>query len=568
MNSVLNLVPLVSDGIQYAHDVLDGKIIVCHWIKRACERFFDDVKHKDERGIYFDMDEGQDVLDFFSILRQFKGAWAGRPFKLEPWQIFYLINIFGWRRRDNGFRRFRKAHLYVPRKNGKTTLAAGIALYMLVADGEGAPEIYSAAIDQEQASICWEAALNLKKETPDLQDVIKDYKLSMVVPGTAGKFRPLSGESKNKDGVGASCLVMDETHKWEGRKLWEVMTKGMGARAQPLVCEISTFGDDVNSVCYENYDYCTKILTGFDVDGGFKDDWTFCLIYTVDLGDSWEDPATWRKANPNYGISVYHDFFEEQYRTAKEILTSRDEFLTKNLNIWISASARALDMTLWPLCGVKYKEDDLIGLKGYGGLDLSQKIDLTAFLVLFRPKQPGDCWRTLLKCYMPENNVEKRMKETKAPYRLWASQGFLTLTPGNVVDYEWVKKDVRDIMAKFKLQAIGFDPWNASQVCTDLLNEGFPMIELRQGYQTLSDPCKEFEAQYTDMKLAHNFNPMLHWAFSNLCWKKDPNGNYRPDKEKSGKKIDPVCALIDAFAVALKDNAEPFVYNDREVRFL
>jgi len=458
--------------------------------------------------------------------------------------------------------------LIVPRKNGKTTLIGGLATGMLVIDCEAAPEIYCAAAKKDQAKLCWRDAKYMVKALPLLSKRIQIYKGSMAIEETAGILEPISSNSDKQDGLGPSFVAADETHAWPFRDLWEVLVTGMGARQQPAIAELSTAGFDQTSVCFQNLDYLMKILEGFDQEGGFNDDSVFGLYYTIDEKDDWTSEEIWKKANPNWGISVFPDFLRSSFKKTLIISEAKNNFQTKHLNMWITSDKRWLDMDHWAQCKDKFTLMNLRRRRCFGGLDLSKRLDLTAFSMCFPPLLPETSWKFIIRIYLPEENIDEKAREDRAPYRFWSEKGWLCLTPGNVVDYDFILRDIERFQKIFEFKSIGYDPYNASMFVSELQKRGLPMIEIRQGVVTMSAPAKDFEMLLVGHKLGHNFNPVLRWCCSNAVVRRDANDNYMPDKAKSRGKIDALTACLIAMATAPKVAELTSIYDDQEVKYL
>jgi len=555
----------IREGVQYALDVINDRIDVCTWTKKSCERFLYDLETEVHRPFYFCEDSAQHVLDFFDYLEHSKGEWEGEIIKLEPWQTFILINIFGFLNRSNDTRRFRNAHIEIPRKNGKTTLAAGIGLYMMVADGEGGPEIYAAACKRDQAKLCFGEASRMAKKSKNLRQLLTIHLNNMCILDSAAKFEPLSSDYNSLDGLNPHCNICDETHAWPDWKLWNVLRSALGSRSQPLTFEITTAGFNVFSVAYQNREYLFKILEGYNKPGGFNDDTMFGIVYTIDKEDDWTQESSWKKANPNYGISVKPDYIAQECKMAIEIPSQRPNFMTKHLNIWTQSEERWIPIEAWDDSGEPFDEKELEGRACFAAADLSSKLDLTCYLLMFPPIGDEKHWKFLCRSYCPEDGILERTKNDKVPYDVWAKDGYLTAIPGSVVDYKYLIRDIQEDAKKYKIKAIGYDPWSASQFAIELEELGFKMIEIRQGIKSMSEASKEWEGMIFSKLISHNCHPVLRWCVQNVIVRKDVNANYMPDKAKSNGRIDLVVSSIMCVVVSILEIDTECVYETRGI---
>jgi|SRR5579859_76319 len=579
-------------ALKYAKDVDSGAIVAGKYVKLAAKRFIDDLERAHLRGIFFDEEDAQHAVDFFGYLRHSKGEWGkggGQPFILEPWQVFVIANLFGWKmgREENpeapgewiyGPRRFIEGYVEVARKNGKSTLEAGVGLYMLVGDGEPGAEIYSAATTKDQAKIIFDEADRMVTKSPKLKSLIQQsaraekYRTNMSVLATASKFEPLSSEDDTLDGLNIHCALVDELHAHPDRKLYDVLHEATMARRQALVLAITTAGYNRQGIGYAQHLRCERILEG--VTGFENGDRLFAFIAAVDQGDRWDDEKVWIKANPNLGVSVSLDKLRAKCSAAKEDATAVNSFLCKHLNRWTSQEVRAINPEKWALCCTAGKHADpkalreqaIIALRGrvcMGALDLSSKIDLSCFLLLFPPVPPrtmrdgdgklvdipGDpLYRILPWFWVPEDNVQERVSKDRVEYDVWVREGFLQTTPGNVVDQDFIRAEILKARAYFRIAEVGFDSWNNTQLSLQLKQSGMTMVDVRQGFRTLSEPFKEVLALILSARFEHYNNPVLRWNMNNLASTQDPAGNIKPDKDKSKEKIDGAVALIMAMS--------------------
>lgn len=536
---------------QYAERVLSGELAAGKWVKLACQRHLDDLDRAHDRGLRYDLEKAGKAIKFFSALRHYKGEWAGQPLKLELWQMFIIGCLFGWLRAD-GTRRFRVAYNEIPRKNGKSLIAAGVGLLLAFFDGEGGAEVYSAATKRDQAKIVWGDAKTMVKASPQLRERIgitggETGVGNLYRTDTASKFQPLGADGDTMDGLNIHGAIIDELHAHKTRVVWDVIQTGTGARRQPLTFVITTAGFDRFSVCYEQHEYGEKVLEGV-----IEDDTFFAYIACWDEGDDWTSPESWAKANPNYGISVKVDDLERKCLKAQQVPAEQNEFLRKHGNVWTEQETRWLSLDVYD---ENTEEPDAEALKGgpcYGGLDLSSTTDLTA-LELYFP-ETGD-W--LHHYFIPEANMQERIERDRVPYDAWERGGWLTATPGNVIDYGYIRETVNSLRdAGFNIREIGYDPYNATQIVLDLQSDGFTMVPIRQGFLSLSPPTKELERLMLAKKMRLGKNPVTRWAASNAVVLTDPAGNVKLDKSSRTKRIDPMAAMVMAVDRASRNEGE------------
>lgn len=486
-------------------------------------------------------DAAQFRIGFYPrYLRHSKGEWARRPVELSPWQKFVVGSLFGWKRAD-GTRRFRSAYLEVARKNGKSTMLAGLGLDMLVCDGEPGAEVYAAATKKDQARIIFDEAKRMVASSPTLSAELARFKSNISVDGTASKFEPLSSDEKTLDGLNPHCVLIDELHKHKTRALLDVLDTALGARRQPLLIIITTAGgDSPESVYAQENDYATKVLEGI-----FDDDALFGYIATIDKGDRWDDDAVWEKANPNLGISVKLDDLERQAQKAAKSPSAKSAFLRLRLNVRTASAESAIDPETWARNGGPWIDPaELRGRRCWGGLDLSSKIDISAWVKLFEPDEPGGRLLIVPRFWMPLDTLSERGDKDRVPYREWFDKGFIEVTPGNVIDHDAIERAVLADAAEFKIESIGYDPWNATQLAASLFGQGVPMVEFIQGLRSYSEPTKELINLLVSAKLDHGDNPVLRWMASNLKTHRDKNENLMPHKLHSTGRIDGMTALI------------------------
>lgn len=547
---------------QYIYDVLNGIIPACKWIHLAIERHLRDLEDGHERGLHFDEERAQHAIDFFQFLKHSKGEWAGQVITLEPWQQFKLWVLFGWMR-EGGTRRFRTAYFEVARKNGKTTILAGIGLYLMVADGEPGAEIYAAATKRDQARIAHSEAQRMVKSSPQLRQIIKTFRDNLHVEDTASKFEPLGRDSDSVDGLNVHAAIVDEVHAHKTRDLWDVLDTATGSRRQPLMLAITTAGFDRQTLCRELHDYLERIL-----EGSITDDSFFGLIYTMDEEDDWENEDSWIKANPNMDVSVKRDDIRRLADKAKEMPSALNSFLRLRLNIWTQSVTRWMNMERWLGCGGNVDANGLRGRRAYAGLDLSSTTDITAFVLVFPPSVEGDAYQVLCRFFIPEESMKQRSRRDQVPYDSWVRQGYITATPGDVIDYKYIYSQFDEDAQAYDFEEVAFDRWGATKVAQEMEECGATMIQFGQGFVSMNSPMKELEKLVLSDQIAHGNNPVLNWMMGNTVTKTDPAGNIKPDKEKSVEKIDGVVALIMGLDRAIRNIDTTSVYEERGLHTL
>ena len=555
-------------SLKYMEDVISRKIPACKWVVRACERQLDDLQNGQKRGLYFDTEKANEICNYVEQLPHTKGIWArrGELLKLEPWQSFILTTVFGWYRKSDNCRRFRTGYTEVARKNAKSTLSSGIGLYMLTKDGEMGAEVYSAATTRDQAKIVFNDSQRMGKKTPQLK---KKYGMevhahSISVLDTASKMEPLSAEGGTLDGLNIHCAIIDELHAHKTRDVWDVLETATGSRSQPLMWTITTAGSNRSGICYEQRMYVTKLL-----DRVLEDDSYFGIIYTIDDGvdkefpaDDWTDPKCWAKANPNLGVSVYLDDMERLARKAQQMPSATNNFLTKRLNIWVNADTAWMDMRAWDRrSDSSLHPDQFLSKEVYASLDLSSKTDLAALNFLF-PEEEGK-FATFTRFYLPEDTIEEARN---SQYSGWVRSGYIVTTPGNTIDYDIIEDDIRELISKYDVKEVPYDPFQATQLSTHMVAEGVPMVEMRPTVLNFSEPMKELEAMILDGRLRHDGNPVMTWMISNVVSHMDNKDNIYPRKELPENKIDGPVALIMGLGRAIVNMEVPSVYEERGIR--
>lgn len=544
--------PQVAAAERYARDVIAGRVPACKWVRLACERHFAD-KARSRRKDWpykFDPAQGERRCRILELMPHVKGRWARRDpkrplahrLKLEPWQSFITVSIFGWVKKRGGRRRFRKASVYEPRKNAKSTWAAGVGHCMAWYDDEPGAEVYSGATTEKQAWEVFGPARLMAKNEPEMVEAlgIEVNAQSMVRLSDGSKFEPIIG--KPGDGSSPHCSITDEYHEHQTSEQYDTMLTGMGAREQPLALVISTAGDNLAGPCYDDWLTVKKILEGVLVD-----DTHFGIIFTVDDDDDWTSDLALRKANPNYDVSVSGEFLQQQQRDAINNARKQGTFKTKHLNIWVQARDAYVNMQRWAECEISsMKLEDFDRRRCYIGMDLASKVDLAAVEILF-PLEQGDYARFGLY-YLPDETVQAPENEH---YRAWAKQGWLTVTEGNIIDFTRILEDIDGLQSRFEVAELAYDPAQATMLVTEMQNAGVNCVELRPTVLNYSEPMKQVEALIRDRKIKHNGDPVMTWAMSNVVAKLDAKDNVYPRKERVENKIDPFVALCAAMARAM-----------------
>ena len=498
------------------------------------------------------------MLFFERYLFHIKGKWSGSPFILMDWQRENIIRpLFGWKRED-GTRKYRIAYIEIPRKNGKSTLAAGIALYLLFADREFGSEIYSAAADRDQAAIVFETAKSMIEISPALKKRAKPYKRSIYYPDYMSVYKVLSADAPTKHGLNAHGVIFDELHAQRNRELWDVLTTSTGSREQPLVVAITTAGWDKHSICGEQHDYAEKVGKGVIEDPTF-----FGYIKAADSEDDWRREETWRKANPGFGITVPAEYLKREAKRAEHVPAYQNTFRRLHLDQWVKQETRFIPMEHWDRCGKRLRIRTLKGRSCYGGLDLASSIDIAAFVKVF--SDDDGYFNVLMRFWIPEENMRERSLRDKVPYDVWVREGFIKATPGNVIDYKMIEKDIIRDGELYDIKEIAFDRWGAVQITQDLEAEGFTVVPFGQGFKSMSPPTKELLKLVMTRKIRHGGNPVLRWMADNMVVTTDPAENIKPDKKKSTERIDGMVALIMGLDRALRHENKRSVYEDRGI---
>lgn len=540
--------PHVLRGLEYARSVAAGNIAACSWVRLACQRQLQDLAREGWR-YRFDEARAGRVCRFIEFLPHIKGPLAGQRLHLEAWQCWILTTVFGWVDTATGKRRFRRAYVEVPRGNGKSALSSGIGLYMLAADGEGGAEVYSAATTRDQARIVFRDAQAMTRKVPDLAS-----RLGMTVAAhnihvlrTASKFEALSAEGSSLDGLNIHCAVVDELHAHKTRAVYDVIETGTGKRPQSLLWVITTAGSDKSGVCYEQRTFVTKVLGG-----QVEDESQFGVIYSIDEGDDWTAPATWMKANPNWGVSVMPDVVGQLAAKAMQLPAAQSNFKTKHLDVWVNADSAWLPSGAWEKCADEGMAiEDFEGEECVIALDLATKTDIAAKIYIFR--RDGKHY-IFGRYYLPEAAVQDARN---AAYRGWEISGRLQVTPGDVTDFSVIESEVLEDASRYRVREVAYDPWQASDLAQRLQANGASVVEYRNTVANFSAPMKELAALVLQGKVRHDGCPVLTWMVSNVVCHTDAKENIYPRKERPENKIDGVVAAIMALGRILSEEAVP-----------
>lgn len=513
----------------------------------------------------YDKAKADRAVAFIENLCHTKGKWAGKKFLLLPWQEQIVRDLFGIVG-ENGKRQFLTAYIEIPKKQGKSELAAAIALYLLYADNEPSAEVYGAACDRSQASIVFDVAKQMVQMSPAL---LKRSKITaatkrIVNYSNAGFYQVLSAETGTKHGLNVSGLVFDEIHAQPDRRLYDVLTKGSGdAREQPLFFIITTAGNDKNSICYELH------AKAMDIKAGRRKDNTFYpVVYGLTEQDDWNDEDNWYKANPSLGHTISVERVREAYKNALENPAEENVFKQLRLNIWTSATVCWIPEHIYSRGDLPLDMDSLHGRECYGGLDLSSTSDITAFVLVFPPRAEDEKYVVLPFFWLPKDTLELRCRRDHVLYDVWELQGYIQTTEGNVIHYGFIEKFIEELGEKYHIKEIAYDRWNATQMVQNLEDMGFTVVPFGQGYKDMSPPSKELYKLLMEGSINHGGNPVLKWMAQNVVMRQDPAGNIKPDKEKSVEKIDGIVAAIMALDRSIRNKGDASVYDGRGILFV
>lgn len=514
------------------------------------------------QGYWFDAAEADRFCMFCSrICRHSKGEWAGKPLTLAPWQRRKLRRLFGWRRPD-GTRRYRRTAWWIPRKNGKSTVFAAIALYLTFFDGEPGAEVYSAASNKEQADMVFVEAKNMTEASEELLDRGSVLKNSIYVPSTLSVYRVLSSKAGTKHGLNVHGIVIDELHALKNRELFDVLTTASGSRRQPLEVTISTAGSNIGSFAYEIWEYSKNVAAGL-----FEDPEFLPVVFAADPSDDWRDEAVWAKANPNLGVSISLDYLRSERTKTKGMPGRIAAFKQLHLNIWAQSTQAWLPLDRWrrDCIGPNLPIRSYRGRACWGALDLSSTTDLTALALVFEPDENG-VHDAAVFFWCPADTINDREREDHVQYAKWVEQGWIRATPGNVVDYDQVERDIARIAQFVNLRELAFDRWGAAQLTQRLQDtHGITLARFGQGFKDMSPAAKEFERLILSGRIRTIDNPVLTWQISTVTAKRDPAGNIKPDKSQARHRIDGVVALVMAVGRASLGAEPESVYENRGI---
>lgn len=526
---------------RYCDQILSGEIASCVHTRNAVIRFLKDLDRTD---LYFDKSKVERVIQFIHHLKHFTGKHSGKHFNLEPWQEFIIANIYGFFWKDTGDRRFQSAYIEVARKNGKTALCSALGLYHLIADGEDAAQVLMAANSKEQAHICYDMTAKFAKGFDPGEQYLRRLRSEILFNRTDSLLKVLASDSDKLDGYNCSMGIVDEYHSAPDSRVRDVIKSSMGMRINPLLFTITTAGFDKILPCYELRTVCTEVIAGIK-----EDDSLFSIIYTLDEQDDWADPKNWIKANPNLNITVKEDFIQKQVVQAKNNPSDEVGIKTKNLNVWCDTMQTWIPDDYILQATKKLSFTDFKDQDCYIGVDLAAVQDLTAVSFLFE-KDGRKCF--IIKYYLPHESVTTRPE--KDLYREWARRGYLTITPGNVTDYDYITKDILDVGQLCNIQCVVYDKWNSTQWSVTATEQGLPLEPYSQTIGNFNAPTKELERSVLSGEVWLDDNPITRYCFRNVELKMDYNGNVKPNKGLLGKKIDGVIASIQALALYVVRN--------------
>ena len=558
--------PNANSANKYARDVVSGKISVCKWVRAACHRHLSDLDRskKAEYAWTFEKSKAERICKFVQLLPHIKGEWAEdrQLICLQPWQKFILCCAFGWLEKKTGKRRFSQIYCEIPRKNGKSVLAAAVGLYMFTMDGECGAEVYCGASTLKQALEVFRPASKMLKNTPRLVSACGAQIMVRNLSANGGsRFEPLIGDPG--DGSSPSCAIVDEFHEHSSPALFDTMMTGMSARKNPIMFVITTGGDNLAGPCYAKRAQVQDTLLHALGEGGRESETLFGIIYTIDDGDDWKDPLVLPKANPNFGISIDKSRLLRQQEDAKHYPSQVNNFKTKTLNVWVSSRAAWLNMEDWAACGQPgLKLEQFRGEKCWLGVDLASKSDLTAVAVVFKNKDERgrDLWTVFCRLYLPEGAIKRAVK-FKDSYQHWGHSGDLEITDGEETDFNLIREEITDLAKDFAVQEIAYDKWRATQLAHQLEADGAEVVELGGGIATMSMPMREVEAALASRRLIHPDNPVLSWMAGNVAVK-EYRGCLTPRKADEGKgnirKIDGMVAVLMAMNRAMVADYEGF----------
>ena len=562
-------------ALKYANDIVSGAIPAAKLTIQAAKRQLSDLEKQDTDEFPYlfnpvlvdnvgkEYRPAERICAFAERLKHVKGVWTGKFIVLEPWQVFFLTTLFGWVHRETGLRRFRECYSEIPRKNGKSVLGAIIGLYMFCADGEGGAEVYSGATTEKQAWEVFRPARLMAKQNESLLDhySVEVHAKDLMTFTDYSRFEPLIGDPG--DGASPHCAIIDEFHEHKSPEQYDTMATGMGARTQPLLCVITTSGSNLAGPCHGKRDQVVKILNGV-----FDNEEIFGLVFTIDKDDDWTDFKNWKKANPNYGVSVFPEYLKSRLKAALQDPAKQNIIRCKHLNQWMNVATAFFDMVALDKCAdPSLSIEDFKGESVWPGIDIASKVDLAAKVNVFK-KQVLGVWNYYAFCdfYLPNEAVKG---EDKSHYAGWANEGWLHLTHGSRLDIDRIEDDlVKD--SRFNVVEVPHDPWNAAQFAAHMMDKNIVMVELHQTVKNLSEPTKELESFVRDGIFHYDGNPILKWCLANVVCEYDTNDNVKPKKAKGQEhlKIAGAIALIMALSRAMVPEEPGSKYESEEMLIL
>lgn len=537
--------PKVADPVTaYAREVVAGKALAGELHRLACQRHLDDLGAAKGRGLKWHPDMAAEAVEFVSHLKHYKGEWAGRPLSLSPFQLFVVGSLFGWQN-NAGLRRYRQAFVELCRGQGKSTLAAAIAILGGFFDGEAGAESYCVATKRDQAKIVFETVRRMVLASPSLRKRLGVQLYNIHDLKTASKLEPLGADADTLDGLRPQVVIADEIHAHRSSAVVDVMLTGMGTRRQPMLFEITTAGVGRENVWWKHREYSEKVLRGL-----VEDDTWFAFIACADAGDDWTLEDTWRKANPNYGVSVKPEYIKAQCRKAQAMPSFQNAFRRLHCGQLVEQAERWIDMRVWDACAGPVDEEELRGRPSYWGLDLASTRDTTALVGVF-PDDAGG-YDVVSRFFVPLDGARQRAERDRAPYPEWIDAGHMVGTEGNVTDYDVVREHIKELADKFDIRAIAYDRWNATQLITQLQNDGAECVPFGQGYKDMSPAAKALEVALLSGNIRHGGHPVLSWQANNVAIERDAADNIKPSKDKSTERIDGIVALCMALGEAAR----------------
>lgn len=549
----------------YARQVLSGEVPASKWVRMSAQRHVDDIESGHLRGVWWDQEAADHVIDFCETLRHHKGRWAKKPIQLSDWQKFIVGNVFGWKvyspNLKRWIRKYKTAWIEIPRKNGKSTFAAALALYLLYADGEGGPEIVTLATKRDQAKIVFADACEMARGSPEIMRRVKILKDILRLRNETGTIKPLSSDSKKADGLNPSGAICDEIHKWQSRELYDVIQTGIGARDEPLIINITTSGGFEESIYDELKNHGEQVLQGIIPDESF-----FAYIATIDDEDDWQSPEAWRKANPNWGVSVTEPTFRQDLLRLGKTTQGQNRFKRDRLCVRTSSDSVWIQDDIWQKCGVeKFSEEDLHGWECFGGLDMANIGDTASLVLAFRDGMKGGNprYKILPWFWIPKEARTEEGSQLRQKLKAWVQEGFIFETDGNNINQTTIKNFILDCAKRFNLKMLLVDPWETDKLSQELINEGVRVEKYNQSVPSYNGPAKEWANAIYGQRLLHSGNPVLRWMNSNCLIYQDGDGKIKPTRKRSTGKIDGIMASLMALAGAMTVEevvAEPDIY--------